>query len=40
MSKELIAELENTLNAVTEKLPNVTGKKMFGCHALRCHEVD
>ena len=33
MAKQSIAELEEILNSVTEKLPKVTTKKMFGCHA-------
>jgi TfoX/Sxy family transcriptional regulator of competence genes len=34
MAKLSIAELEEILNAATSRLPKVTGKKMFGCHAL------
>ena len=33
MSQE-IQELESTLNTVSKGLSKVTGKKMFGCHAL------
>lgn len=34
MNKTIIAELENTLNSMAKELPKVTGKKMFGCHAV------
>ena len=34
MNKTSIEELEDALNAVAGKLPGVSGKKMFGCHAL------
>ena len=33
-SKETLAELEMLLNTVASDLPKVSGKKMFGCHAL------
>lgn len=34
MPSDKIAELELLLNSSAESLPNVTSKKMFGCHAL------
>ncbi len=34
MSKQSIPELEEILNSVANKLPKVSSKKMFGCHAM------
>lgn len=34
MDKSDIAALEKSLNSVTNSLPKVTSKKMFGCYAL------
>ncbi len=34
MAKQTLSELEATLNSLTENLPKVTSKKMFGCHAV------
>lgn len=31
---EVLYQLEKTLNSVTEGMPKVSCKKMFGCHAL------
>ena len=33
-SKELLASLEEKINAAADGLKSVTGKRMFGCHAL------
>ncbi len=34
MGSSSIADLEKILTSVTDDLPKVTAKKMFGCHAL------
>lgn len=34
MSKEIIPALEKLLASATESLPQVSSRKMFGCHAL------
>jgi hypothetical protein len=34
ISKSKIEELEKTLNEITATFADVSGKKMFGCHAL------
>lgn len=38
MNTNTIPQLEEILNASTTKLPKVTSKKMFGCHALWADE--
>ncbi len=34
MSNENLLKLEKLLNSVSDQLPNITSKKMFGCYAL------
>ncbi len=38
MATENVTKLEEMLTSATESLPNVTSKKMFGCHALWANE--
>lgn len=38
MTEKTIAELELILNLTTKSLPDITSKKMFGCHAFWVNE--